>query len=314
MRRSAVLFTRFSSRMSILSVVFAVGATVLSGTTCRSAIAGGGEADEQAALFAAMDAGQIETEFIPISAARANLIVKNLTDKPLRIQMPATFAGVPVQAQMMGGMGGGGMGGMGGGGMGGGMGGMGGGMGGGGGQSMGGGGGMGGGMGGMGGGMGGMGGGGMGGMGGGGMGGGMFTVKPGRVHKMALDTVCLEHGKPDPTPRMKYAIVPLDQVTSDPAVALLCHAVGSGQVAQNTAQAAAWNLMDGLSWSELAEKNRVENSYSGNIPYFSQLELQAARAVVAEAQRATAEESPSNTSRSSESESSSSVSSDHVSS
>ncbi|TWU16173.1 hypothetical protein [Allorhodopirellula heiligendammensis] len=302
MRRSSLSPVQFSHRISVLPAVIALAVAVIAGASSPVAIAGGGDAAELAGLFAAMDAGQVEAEFIPLSAARANLLVKNLTEKPLRIQMPAAFAGVPVNAQMMGG----GMGGMGGGmgGMGGGMGGMGGGMGGmgGGGQSMGGGGGMGGGMGGMGGGMGGM---------GGGMGGGMFTVKPGRVHKMGLDTVCLEHGKPDPSPRMKYAIVPLERVTKDPAVALLCQAIGNGQVAQNTAQAAAWNLMDGLSWAELAKKNRVENTYTGNIPYFSQLELRAAMAVVAEAQRATADESSSG-SQSSESGVSESMSSDHA--
>ncbi|EMI53456.1 hypothetical protein RSSM_05072 [Rhodopirellula sallentina SM41] len=168
---------------------------------------------------------------------------------------------------------------------------MGGGMGGGGGQAMGGGGGMGGGMG----------GGrweaGMGGMGGG-MGGGMFTVPAGRVQKVALNTVCLEHGKPDPNPKMKYAIVPLEQVTKDPAVALLCQALGNGQVAQNTAQAAAWNLMDGLSWEELARKNRVESRYTGNIRFFSPLELRAAMAVVAEARRIASEEMPASESES----------------
>ncbi len=294
-------FAFSTSRCSVLPAFIALSAMLLSCAAACSATAGGGDAAEQAALFAAMKAGQIEAEFIPISSAHANLIVKNVTEKPLRIQMPAAFAGVPINAQMMGG----GMGGMGGGmgGMGGGMGGMGGGMGGGGGQSMGGGGGMGGGMGGMG-------GGGMGGMGGGGMGGGMFTVKPGRTHKMALDTVCLEHGKPEPNPRMKYAIVPLEQVTKDPAVALLCQALGSGQVAQNTAQAAAWNLMDGLSWAELANKNRFENRYTGNIRYFSQLELRTAMAVVAEAKRATADVAPSQ----GKSESSESMSSEHVSS
>ena len=62
---------------------------------------------------------------------------------------------------------------------------------------------------GMGGGMGGMGGGGMmGGMGGGGMGmgGGMFNVAPEKVGKFKVPTVCLEHGKHDPTPRVTYEI------------------------------------------------------------------------------------------------------------
>ncbi|SMP53409.1 hypothetical protein SAMN06265222_104108 [Neorhodopirellula lusitana] len=267
MKRHHCHSLRNSLLLSVATLAFVAGLTSVTATSAQA----GGEDATLAGLFQAMEDGQIEAQFIPQNAAKANLVVKNLTDKPLRIQMPDAFAGVPVMGQFggggMGGMGGG-MGGMGGGGMGGGMGG--------GGQSMGGGGGMGGGMGG-----GGM-GGGMGGMGGGG---GMFTVRANRVQKVALDTVCLEHGKPDPNPRMKYAIVPLENVTQDPKVKSLCMALGNGQVAQNTAQAAAWNLMDGLSWNELAQKNRVESRYTGNIRFFSPLELQAARAVVSELNR-----------------------------
>jgi hypothetical protein len=158
----------------------------------------------------------------------------------------------------MGGMGGG-MGGMGGGqGMGGGMGGMGG---------------MGGGMGGMGGGMGGM-GGGMGGMGG--MGGGMFRVAPDKPTKLTVPCVCLEHGKKDPNPHMEYKIVPIEQVNADPKVAELCSLLGQRKLAQNTAQAAAWHMANGLSWDQLAHKNRVESKYTGNIRYFNPAELQNA--------------------------------------
>ncbi|TWT93869.1 hypothetical protein [Stieleria varia] len=223
---------------------------------------------EQAEMFAAIDAGQIDVKFIPMNATAANVLVRNLTDKPLNIQLPARFAGVPIDAQFggggMGGMGGGGMGGMGGGGMGG--------MGGGGGQSMGGG----------------MGGGGMGGMGGGGMGGmggGMMRVGPERQQKIAVQTVCLEHGKPDPNPKMAYKIVPLDQFTKDARVHVICEALGNRQVTQNTAQAATWHFTDNLSWEKLAEKNRVESKYTGNIPFFSPLELRTAVAVAAEATR-----------------------------
>ncbi len=233
------------------------------------------EAAREVEFFQAMNAGEIEVKFIPRDAAAANVLVKNLTDKPLHIQLPEAFAGVPVNAQFgMGGMGGG-MGGMGGGmgGMGGGMGGMGGGMG------MGGGRGMGGGMGGMGGGMGGM-GGGMGGMGGMGGGMGMMRVAPNKAQKLAVTTVCLEHGKPDPNPRMAYKIVPLDFVTKDARVSSLCSMLGRGQVAQNTAQAAAWHLTDNLSWRQLAFKNRVESQYTGNIRFFSPVELRQAFTVV----------------------------------
>jgi hypothetical protein len=219
-----------------------------------------------AGLFEAMDAGHVDVKIIPKDATQANVLIKNLTDKPLELRLPKTFASVPILAQMgmgggMGGMGGGGMGGMGGGGMGGG------------GQA-------------GGGGMGGMGGGGMG-MGGGGMGGGggFMRVPPERMKKLAVTTVCLEHGKPDPNPKMAYKMVPLEQFTDNPEVAVLCEALGYGQVTQNTAQAAAWHLMDGLSWQELAAKNRVESKYTGNIRWFSPIELRTAMAVVREATR-----------------------------
>ncbi|MCC9657807.1 hypothetical protein [Rhodopirellula halodulae] len=276
---------RHTSRRSLLNsfgkttlACLAAAAIASTGTLASNQAHAGGEEVLVDGLFDAMEAGAVEAKFIPQSSAKANLLVKNLTDKPLHIRVPAAFAGVPVLAQgMMGGMGGmgGGMGGMGGG-----MGGMGGGMGGGG-QAMGGGGGMGGGMGGMGG----M-GGGMGGMGGG-MG-GFMRVAPGRTSKMALNTVCLEHGKPEPNAKMQYAIVPLEKVSKDPAVAALCEALGNGAVAQNTAQAATWHLTDDMSWEELAAKNRKESKYTGNIPYFTAFEIRAAANVVGEVKRVAA--------------------------
>ena len=266
--------------------------------TASVAIADVPAADEavDAELFNAIDEGKIEVKFIPLNTTKANVLVRNLTDKPMTLRLPAKFAGVPINRQFggmgggMGGMGGGGMGGMGGGGMGGG----------GGGQA------MGGGMGG--GGMGGM-GGGMGGMGGGGMG-GFMRIAPQRQQKVAVTTVCLEHGRPDPTPKMAYKIVPLDVVTKDDRVHVLCEALGNRQVAQNTAQAAAWNLMDKLSWEKLAAKNRVESKYTGNLPWFSPIEIQSAIAVVREATRIAESRNPSESSESSESLSSESLSED----
>ena len=65
----------------------------------------------------------------------------------------------------------------------------------------------------------------------------------------------------------------------------MCEALGYGHVTQNTAQAAAWHIMDGMSWQELAAKNRVESKYRGNIRWFSNLELRSAMAVVSETTR-----------------------------
>ncbi len=61
----------------------------------------------QTQMFAAMEAGQIDVKFIPLGPEKANLLIKNLTEKPLNVQLPAAFAGVPVLAQFGGGMGGG---------------------------------------------------------------------------------------------------------------------------------------------------------------------------------------------------------------
>ena len=128
-------------------------------------------------------------------------------------------------------------------------------------------------MGGMGGGMGGM-GGGMGGMGGG-MG-GMMRVDTDIPRKMTVPTLCLTHGKADPNPRMKYKLVRLAEVTDSPVIEEFCKAIATGKVSQNTAQAAAWHVANGLSWQELQSKPRVISQYTGIEMYFSGFEVQAA--------------------------------------
>ncbi len=218
-------------------------------------------------FFDAMSSGKISVEFIAKDATRATVIIHNKTDKPIDVRLPETFAAVPeaVLAQM------GGMGGMGGG-----MGGMGGGMGGmGGGQGMGGG----------------MGGGGMGGMGGGGMGGmgGMMRVETNKPAKIQAQTVCLEFGKKDPNPRMKYAIIPLDKFNSNPEVAEICAALGRNELSQNVAQAAAWHVANDLSWERLRTLPKVVSRYTGIEFYFTDYEVAAARRAVTFVQSKSAE-------------------------
>ncbi|MAX21843.1 MAG: hypothetical protein CMJ60_06675 [Planctomycetaceae bacterium] len=99
----------------------------------------------------------------------------------------------------------------------------------------------------------GMGGGGGMGMGGGGMG-GFQNIEPGKVRKFKVMTVCLEHGKKEPNPRVKYDIVPIESFTKKPEVIELCRMLGTGQMNQSAAQAAAWHFTDGLSWPQLVHK------------------------------------------------------------
>lgn len=217
-------------------------------------------------MYKAMKAGDIEVTLIPKDATEATVLFKNKTDKPLAIRLPEAFAGVPVLAQV----------GFGGGGLGGGMGGMGGGRGGGN-QMFGGGMGMMGGMGGM------M--GGMGGFGGGGFGGGFMNVAPEKVRKIKVPGVCLEHGKNDPNPRVKYEIRPIESVVKNPEVIEVCKLLGHGAITQNTAQAAAWHIENGLSWQELARKDRIRLRNGYVKKWFSPRELAYAQHLTAVASK-----------------------------
>jgi len=91
------------------------------------------------------------------------------------------------------------------------------------------------------------------GMGGGGMG-GFQNIEPGKVRKFKVMTVCLEHGKKEPNPRVKYDIVPIEAFTKKAEVIELCRMLGTGQMNQDAAQAATWHFTDGLSWPELVNK------------------------------------------------------------
>lgn len=212
-------------------------------------------------LFAAQAAGHVEVKYIPNDSRSAQVIVTNRTRKPLALRMPTAFAGVPVLAQLMGMGGGGGGAGFGAGG-----------IGGGGGQATGGGFGQQG--------MNGMGGGGM-----GGMGGGAFSLPPQKTRVLRVTTVCLEHGKPEPSPRLSYKLVELDTFSSDPRLAAVLEQLGRGELSQKVAQAAAWHLANGLSWERIAAE---KIDHAGPVPdeaYFTPAELLAAHRVVEQVSR-----------------------------
>ena len=213
-------------------------------------------------LFEGMESGDIEVKVIPKDATEGTVTIKNKSGKPLTIKLPEALAGVPVAAQFGGG-------GMMGGGMNGGM--NGGGMMGGGGMNQGFGGGM------MGGGMGG-GGMGMGGGGMGGMGGGFFNVAPDKVVKSKITTVCLDHGKKDPNPRVPYALIPIESYAKSAEVAELMKMMVRGEIDQHSAQAAAWHLQNGLAWEELARKIGAKHLNGSVEPYFTSEQLQLALA------------------------------------
>lgn len=244
---------------------------VTSGLACLSATAGRpapvttpgyDPAARTIDMFDGMEEGSLEAKLVLRDETGGSLFIENLTDEPLNVAVPASYVGVHVFEQV----GGGGFGGGGGGG------GLGGGGGGGGQAAGGGGGGLGGGGG----------GGGLGGAGGGagGGGGGFFSIPPETFARVPFRSVCLEHGKPDPNPRMVYRPVRVEEFTTDPALAELISMVAHGKAGGQPAQAAAWHLADGMSWPELAA---LEVKHVGGVaptPYFTSRDLRVASAAV----------------------------------
>ena len=208
-------------------------------------VASAGETDLPVDLFAAMDRGEIDVKFIPKNEKHANVLITNKTKEVLQIRLPNSFAASPILAQLgplAGGPGGGGAGG---------------------GQSV---------------------GGGMNAGGGaqpGGIGlGGFMRVAPQKTRKLTAVTVCLEHGKPNPNPKMAYKIMPTTQYTQDERMVRMCEQLAAGEVNQKVAQAAAWHLANNLSWTKLRQVNQLQSRYLGNVPFFSRSDLERAKELI----------------------------------
>jgi hypothetical protein len=104
-------------------------------------------------------------------------------------------------------------------------------------------------------------------------------VPAGKTIKVKVPCVCLEHGKPDPKPRVPYKIVPLETVTAEPAVAGVLARLGEGKYSQRVAQAAAWHLANGMTWEELDGK-RIKRITGLQERWFHPAEIQAAMRLV----------------------------------
>ncbi|MBN2022252.1 MAG: hypothetical protein JW809_05615 [Pirellulales bacterium] len=210
---------------------------------------------EAVGLFEGMEAGKIEARLAPRNARRCRLFLTNKTDQPLSVQLPDAFAGVPVLAQFQNAPNDGGprpnapqpV-------------------------------------------------------------GGPFppgvgfpnqpgqrpggfnvgdrpfmNLPPEKTLELKLSTVCLEHGKPDPTPSVRYELCPVEKATKAPGVAELLGLMGRSDVSRTVAQAAAWHLANGKTWDELGAMRT--SRLVPTTPVFSKRDLEAARALADEAAR-----------------------------
>lgn len=114
---------------------------------------------------------------------------------------------------------------------------------------------------------------------------GSFVVQPGKQRAFRFATVCLEHGKPEPSPRVPYKLVAIESFSKDPRLPVVMAALAGGRVSQKSAQAAAWHLANGLSWERLAAEVIDHAGGYPDEPFFAPADLVAARGLVAEAER-----------------------------
>lgn len=83
---------------------------------------------------------------------------------------------------------------------------------------------------------------------------GFFSVPTDKIIRVAYRSACLEHGKPDPTPRMTYRISKVEEFSDDPVLAETIKLVASGEHDPQATQAVAWHVANKMSWKELSEK------------------------------------------------------------
>jgi hypothetical protein len=196
---------------------------------------------ESVEMFSGIEQGQIDVQFIPRDASRGQLLIENKTDRPLSVRLPASFAAVPVLAQFPPGP-----------------------qrrqmppvppigppptqanqpntqrVGGGNGQFP------------------------------------FFDIAPERVAQIKVDTVCLDHGKPNPRPAVKYQVQPVAEVTDKQGVAEVCELLGRGEIGHQAAQLAAWHFSNDMSWEKLADLR--EKAAFGKRPSYTKKEIEAAK-------------------------------------
>jgi hypothetical protein len=115
-----------------------------------------------------------------------------------------------------------------------------------------------------------------------------LVLYPGKARVFRFATVCLEHGKPEPSARMPYRMVALDTWSDEPRLAFVMECLASGVVTQKVAQAAAWHIANGLSWERLADEAIDHVGGVPDEPFFTAAELRAAAQLVEVATRTAA--------------------------
>lgn len=108
--------------------------------------------------------------------------------------------------------------------------------------------------------------------------GGMATIPPQKSILVRMKSVCLNYGKPEPMSRMTYILIPTEAHSSDPVLAELLENY-SDRVEKDVMQAAAWHVANGLSWAQIEQlSNQPLPGVRARL--FTQRQVQQARHLV----------------------------------
>jgi hypothetical protein len=111
-----------------------------------------------------------------------------------------------------------------------------------------------------------------------GNGNGFFSVPTDRIVRVAYRSVCLEHGKPDPSPRMTYRLGKVEDFSDDPVLGEILKIVANGEHDPQAGQAAAWHVANKMSWKKLSEKS-IQHIGHPATRYFSKETLTRAQQI-----------------------------------
>lgn len=107
---------------------------------------------------------------------------------------------------------------------------------------------------------------------------GFFSVPTDKIVRVPYRSVCLEHGKPEPAPRMTYRLGKIEEFNDDPVLAETLKIVVSGEHDPQAGQAAAWHVANKMSWKQLREKS-VQHIGHPATRYFSKETLSRAQQI-----------------------------------
>lgn len=116
-----------------------------------------------------------------------------------------------------------------------------------------------------------------------------FSIPPERIARVPYHSVCLEHGAVDPKRGNVYRLVQVNEFSADPRLPHLLKQVGAQAESTAALQAAAWHIVNGMSWEQLQAKP-FHRAAAPDTPYFESRDLQTARRLVEQVEQLAAQE------------------------